>query len=457
MLANIEELKKLLEGKVEISGDDVRVQDEQAFKNVLRQLWENAVLNENVEVRDAARWIIIEAGQSLGIILASINDLYMARGRKEYSGISVPAMNVRGFTYDFSRAAFSSAIRKKASAIIFEIAKSEMGYTFQPPAEFTPGIMAGAIAEGYRGPLFVQGDHFQFNAKKFKADKDAEIKAIKSIIKEAIDAGYLNIDIDSSTLVDLSKPTIEEQQRDNSEMCALMTRYIREIEPHGVTVSVGGEIGEVGEKNSTVEELEAYMKLYTENLPEGMTGISKVSVQTGTAHGGVVMPDGSMADVKIDFDTLKSLSDAAMEKWGMGGAVQHGASTLPDDAFDKFPQQHTVEVHLATGFQNILLDSPDFPADIKEKMYAWMHENLGDERKADWTDEQFYAKLRKKVWGPYKKEVMSIPSEIRAKLRAQLEEKLDFLYDKLGASNSADLVNEKVKPVKVKYPKPAGL
>jgi len=45
----------------------------------------------------------------------------------------------------------------------------------------------------------------------------------------------------------------------------------------------------------------------------------------------------------------------------MGGAVQHGASTLPDDMFDLFPKKGTMEVHLATGFQNIIFDSASFP------------------------------------------------------------------------------------------------
>jgi hypothetical protein len=35
--------------------------------------------------------------------------------------------------------------------------------------------------------------------------------------------------------------------------------------------------------------------------------------------------------------------------------------SLPDEAFDKFPQYHAAEIHLATGFQNIIYDSEFFP------------------------------------------------------------------------------------------------
>ena len=89
--------------------------------------------------------------------------------------------------------------------------------------------------------------------------------------------------------------------------------------------------------------------------------ISKVSIQTGTSHGGVPLPDGSMAKVSIDFDTLDRLSTVARDEYGMAGCVQHGASTLPDDAFHHFPEHGTAEIHLATGFQNILYDGGGLP------------------------------------------------------------------------------------------------
>ena len=48
------------------------------------------------------------------------------------------------------------------------------------------------------------------------------------------------------------------------------------------------------------------------------------------------MPDGTLAQVAIDFDVLKRLGELARKKYGLRGVVQHGASTLPDSAFHKF-------------------------------------------------------------------------------------------------------------------------
>ena len=40
--------------------------------------------------------------------------------------------------------------------------------------------MAAAIREGWRGPLFIQGDHFQTNPKKMKEGPEKEVAAIEA-------------------------------------------------------------------------------------------------------------------------------------------------------------------------------------------------------------------------------------------------------------------------------------
>ena len=198
-------------------------------------------------------------------------------------------------------------------------------------------MLAAALSEGFRGPVFIQGDHFQVSVKKYAVDPTTEVEAVKALANEAIAAGFYNIDIDTSTLVDLSKSSLEEQQRLNYEVGVDILKTVRALQPDGVTISVGGEIGEVGTENSTVEELHAYMDGFNRALPAGVVGLSKISVQSGTSHGGVVLADGSIADVKLDLDTLERLSKAARDDYKLSGAVQHGASTLPDTAFRHFP------------------------------------------------------------------------------------------------------------------------
>jgi fructose/tagatose bisphosphate aldolase len=379
-----------------------------------------------------------------GIYPSSIHDYYMARGREEFGDSTVPAINLRSLTYDLARAIFRVGKKNNAKAFIFEIAKSEMGYTAQPPVEYSAVILGAAIKENYSGPVFIQGDHFQANLKKYQENADKEVESLQALITEAIGAGFYNIDIDSSTLVDLSKPKVKDQQYANYQVCAKLTQFIRRIEPKGITVSVGGEIGEVGHQNSTPEDLRAFMEGFKKRLRKGLIGISKISIQTGTSHGGVVLPDGSIAQVKLDFETLKNLSLLARKEFGLGGAVQHGASTLPEEAFHKFAECQTAEVHLATQFQNMIYDSKHFPADLKQKMYDWLKVNAANEAKGGETEEQFFYKTRKKALGAFKKEIMSLPQGIRDAIAREIESKFDFLFKQLNAVNNASLIDKYV-------------
>jgi fructose/tagatose bisphosphate aldolase len=328
--------------------------------------------------------------------------------------------------------------------MIFELARSEMGYTGQPPAEYATVVIGAAIREGFSGPLFIQGDHFQVNPGKYTESVHSELHALEDLIRDSIGAGFYNIDIDTSTLVDLSQPTVTEQQRINFELCAHFTTVIRQLEPEGVTISVGGEIGEVGGRNSTPEELRVYMDGYRGELPAGMVGMSKVSIQTGTSHGGVVLPDGSLAQVKIDFDTMRRLSNIAREEYGMGGAVQHGASTLPEEAFHKFPETGCLEIHLATGFQNIIYEHPQFPPDLRDRIYDYLREEHGHRRKEGRTEDQFIYSNRKRAFGVFKKDVWDIGPGPRQAMREALEGKFAFLFEQLEAVDTVALVEEHI-------------
>ena len=398
--------------------------------------------------REAAREAIRVAAAGLGILPASIFPLYEARGRGEVSGFTVPAINVRVLSYDTARAACRAARKLDVGALVFEIARSEIGYTDQRPAEYATVMLAAAIREGWTGPLFIQGDHFQTNPKKMRDDPDREIAAIEALIDESIPAGFLQIDIDTSTLVDLSKPTLEEQQAVNSALTARFTKFIRAREPKGVTVSVGGEIGEVGKANSTPEELRAYMDGFLRELGGG-PALAKVSVQTGSSHGGVVGPDGSVQRVKIDFDTLRRISKVAREEYGMAGAVQHGASTLHAELFGNFPGHDCAEIHLATEFQNMVYDHPAFPLPLKRAIERWLLEKMAGEKKKGETESQFFYKTRKQAIGAFKAELWNLPTGTREAIRDSLERRFAFLFEKLRVQDTREVVARWVRPVRV--------
>jgi len=405
-----------------------------------------AVFAADTATKNEARKQIHQRARKAGAVPSSIFPLYHAIGHGELTrAFTTPAFNIRALTYDVARALFRAAMRHDVGAFIFEIARSEIGYTEQRPGEYAACVLAAAVAEGYHGPVFIQGDHFQASAKKWQtADgRAAEMKALESLIDEAIAAEFYNIDIDTSTLVDLDFPTRDEQQRANYEGTAHLTKYIRAREPNGIGISVGGEIGEVGKYNTRPDEVRAYVDGLLRHL-DGATGISKISVQTGTSHGGVPLADGTIAQAKIDFDVLREVTNICRADYKLAGSVQHGASTLPESVFNRFPEAEAVEIHLATGFQNMILDAPTLPAAMKEAIRDFCFANAADERKDGETDEQFVYKTRKKALGPFKKQMWTMPDTNKLPIVQALEDKFEFLMEKLAVFNTKELVTKYV-------------
>ncbi|MDI6800960.1 MAG: class II fructose-bisphosphate aldolase [Thermodesulfovibrionales bacterium] len=438
---------KGLKDFIEISKGSIFLKDKSGIRNIIDSLIYDAVFESNDEKKKALLILIKEIAKACGAIPASIQGLYEEMGRN-YPGFTVPAINIRGLTYDVARAVFRKAMEVKAGAFIFEIARSEIGYTKQRPIEYSAVILAAAVREGYEGPVFIQGDHFQLVRKNFLADAPPEINYVKGLITEAVEAEFYNIDIDASTVVDIEKPAIKEQQKPNFEMTAELARHVRGLQPAGGEVSIGGEIGEIGGKNSNPEEARAFLEGFNETF-KGGTGLSKLSVQTGTSHGGVVLPDGSLAKVKIDFDTLRDLSDLVRKEFKLSGCVQHGASTLPEEAFHMFPETGTSEVHLATGFQNIIYDSSHLPADFRNEVYAYLKQECAKEWKEGQTEEQFIYSTRKKGFGTIKKKWWDLPADVREPIMKELEDRFGLLFEKLKVTNTADIVKKTVTPVVV--------
>jgi fructose/tagatose bisphosphate aldolase len=361
----------------------------------------------------------------------SIRPLYAAIAAGRAGGFTVPAFNLRGMVYDCARAVFRAARSLDAGAFVFEISRGEMGYTAIRPAEFAACVFGAALREDWTGPVFLQGDHFQFDRRLGAADRPA----LEALTAEAMDAGFLNIDVDASTLVDLSRPTLAEQQRLNVELTAALAAFIRGRRG-GAEVSVGGEIGEVGTHASTVEEFEAFH--------DGCRGaeLSKVSINAGTEHGGTVLPDGARAKVAVDFGAHRAIS-AAARKRGLAGTVQHGASTLPPELLSAFPDCGCVEIHLATEFQRTIFDHPSFPAELRERQRRWVEDQRPPEWKAGATPAQNFERAVKRTWGPMKREFWDLPG--KDAILETLEARYADTMRRLGVAGTRRAVAEHVR------------
>lgn len=419
--------------------------------------WARAAALAEPDLRQVAIWAIREAALEAGIVPASVQELYMARAQDEWSNMTVPAMNLRGWTYHSCRCVFRTAKALNSGLFIFEQAIAEQVFAAQPPAEYTAGVLAAALREGFVGPVFIQADHAQVNAANFKKDRTAEITRLEKIMREQIAASFYNIDVDASTLVDLSFPTVVEQQRLNADVTAHFTKFVRSLEPSGVTISIGAEIGEVGHHNTTSEELRAFMETYPKGIAKNgakLTPVSKISVNSGTYHGGKMMPDGKLASVDPDYGTLKSLSDICREEFDMGGVVQHGASTLPRSQLAKFPATGAIEIHLALGFNNLIFDHPELPEAIRQEIHDYTFANHANERAPGENDTQFFYNTRKKAWKAVKQRFWDMPENNERAIMASLQQMFTDMFTDMNVANTRDLVAAHTTAKKVAPPMP---
>ena len=334
-------------------------------------------------------------------------------------------------------------MRHDVGAFIFEIARSEIGYTEQRPGEYAACVLAAAIAEGFRGPVFIQGDHFQASAKKWVTEegKAAEIKALESLIDEAIAAEFYNIDIDTSTLVDLDVPDARRAAARRTTRAPRTSRSTSaQREPKGSTISIGGEIGEVGKYNTQPDEVRAYIDGVKREL--GDAGMAKISVQTGTSHGGVPLADGTIAagEDRLRRPARDDATSAASE-YGIAGSVQHGASTLPESVFNKFPESRRRRDPPRHRLPEHDPRRADAPAEMKDEIREFCFANCPDERKASETDEQFVYKTRKKAHRPVQAQHVG-DGRRRTSSRSSTtsKTKFEFLMEKLARLRHEDVV-----------------
>lgn len=373
-----------------------------------KQIWDlvQKVNFGNEEEMIASAAAINLLANEKGVSFGSSEALYRKFISGEEGGFVVPAINVRTLTFDFAKLIFSSLKELSRKHVIFELAPTEAGYTNQTPQQFASSITAGAIAAGYTGEIVLQGDHYQFSASKYAIDPETERMRLIGLIDESISVGYRNIDIDASTLVDYQRADISSQQKENvTETLALLT-HIRNKYPEK-NISVGGEIGHIGDRNTIPEEVEYFLG----KMKQMTNGINKVAVQTGTTHGGMIDDNGKNVSMPIDLELVGNLGITA-KKFGVAGIVQHGASTLPIDILSQLSSKNVVEAHLSTGWQNIFFDN--LSESLKQEMYGYIRSNFMGESKSIWSETEAIYRLRKKVLGPFKEKIWSMTIEEKA-------------------------------------------
>jgi hypothetical protein len=388
---------------------------------------------------------VVERAAVAEVYPASIGPIYRALAAGAIPPLSVPAINLRGLTYDLARAIWRAAKDADAGPVIFELAPSESRTGRQGFEEFAALILVAALREGYRGPVFLQVDHFQIDR-----DDPQDSSEFRSWCSQSIAAGMQQVDFDASGLC-AAAPAPSAQAACAQATAAAVTFHHsltrtagRSVRPRHDPV-YGAEVGEIGGANTTVDDLREFMAAYR-IAPAGTPPLGKISVNTGTTHGGLIDADGRPGPMPLDLPLLADLATVARREYGLPGVVQHAASTLSHGQLAQLPAAGVCEVHLATGIQNLVFDHPRFNADLRARMQEELldthDEAEGRELSGteDWTPTQRFYSGRWTSWGQFKRELWDLPEEERAALRASLVDWCVPIFTALQIAGRAHLL-----------------
>ena len=115
---------------IEVVDDKLRIKDLELFRDeIVDNLHDTLIFSDSAHIKKRCHWVVNEAAREFGIIPSSIQSFYEARAKENLIRFTVPAINLRTLTFDLAKAVFRAAKKINAGAFVFEIARSEIGYT----------------------------------------------------------------------------------------------------------------------------------------------------------------------------------------------------------------------------------------------------------------------------------------------------------------------------------------
>jgi hypothetical protein len=396
--------------------------------SVINQEWIKNLVLGNLGKRIQVLKQLVKIASQKKIYLASALKLYKQRKQSGRNYV-IPAFNLRGLVFELASAIFQAAKEKGLTSFVFEIARSELEYTAQHPVSYAGLVLAAAIETGWQGPIYLQADHVQVNPARYQHSLEKEIHIVRKLIKEFLKAGFCSIDIDCSPVNQEDQKSPQSILSENKELSAKLLKFIKLV-GQGKKVAVGVEVGEIGTHNTTPEELDWFLTNVKKKVG-GWQNLTKVAVQTGTKHGGKVNKKGELEKMPVDLTSLTNLNKLAL-RFGLYGVVQHGASTLPIQVLGKLPKTGTLEVHLATAWQNLIFDNPRFPAKLKDKIYAWIEQKYASKRQPGMSNEQFFYETRKYAWGQFRKDFLNLLPDFKEVVTEEMKKRAEEIFEALG-------------------------
>ena len=331
------------------------------------------------------------------------------------------------------------AAQELDAAVLFEIAKSEVGYTGQNAKDFYDNIVKTAQDVGFNMPYAIHADHITIKDTKPESYKGAE-----DLIKSELAAGFTSYAIDASHNFNLNATDVREQLKDNIDI----TKNLAKLIP--VKYSLEVEVGEVGRTDPATGEkqLSTPEEAYTFISALKAEGINPdlLATNNGTSHGNVFDKDGNLiAKVGIDLKRTKAIADIIRP---MGVRVaQHGITGTPLDFIPLLLDCGIAKGNVGTNWQNIAIDN--IPPELRKRMEDWTlacEEAVKTKaKKPNIKESELISKTIKNSIKTFKADLASLPDEYNKKLDAATKKSAIDFFNAFNARGTGSKVKKYIE------------
>lgn len=442
------DFRAAIAGCLEVRQDQVIVHNQPRLreKSIVDFVY-NAVFHPNTAWRQMLHWLIRACAAELEIHPASLYAFFDARGHNVIPRMTVLAFNLRTLSFDLARACLRAAHRAQTNALVFQLSPREAFYSQQSWHEYASCILGAAIREGHIGPVFLQVDQLALRGNDENRDD------FTALVTETMDAGYFQYILDGTHLIDQRQPSEQDQLQDTLIACADASAFLRLQQPAGVTLSLGCEIPLSAEPNVTANFTRVFANSFLPALRsrgEHFENISKIALPTQTSVSDYPLPSQLSA---LEFEIANEAGELLQRDFHLAGAALHDVSSMPEALFDRLREGGICEAHMGTRLQDLVLDQPAFPEELKARLYRWLDEThpVHSGRK---RGPQEYIENRKFALGAFKRELWNLGSDTRNALAESVEREVENRLVRLGLTNRARLVLDLTRIQRVNAPPP---
>lgn len=436
------QLTGVLERAVEIHGNRVEVLDADRLRtHTVEPLLYNSLFHPSERARDVCRWILREAAAAEGIHCTSLAGLYAALARGLAPPVTVPLLRACVLPYDVARAVLRAARDHASEALAFAFGPEDASDTGLSVLDYASCVLAAALRERHGGPIFLRFGPLRVRSAAFALDAGAELSRLETLASDAVEAGFLNVHVDGSRLVDPGASTPLDKVALAAAVSGRLGAHVRGVRPRGGDVCLVSGIGDPGGREAVVDAARAFLDAFEVALHTRagrVPGLSALSLRHST-EGPYELP------VDPDLDLLREAGEVVSHDYRIGGTSIGDVTPLEQGRLSTLPPARVREAELSLALQDAVLDHPAFPLHIRDELHRRVDTQLRAERRPGEDAGDFRRRNRRRLLAPFLRELFDLDAAARDAIAGDLRTRAGGWIAQLGGTNTQGVIRDTIE------------